>query len=93
MIISNIDLCSKDTQRYITFMIDKIGAHISYIFTTTTLTLIDKKITSSCSFINFKPLNEEEFTKTFKTNFKKSFKSIDNFIFNQTTMTKLLFYI
>ena len=89
MIISNIDLCSKDTQRYITFMIDKIGAHISYIFTTTTLTLIDTKITSSCSFINFKPLKEEEFTKTFKTNFKKLFKSIDNFIFNQTTMTKL----
>ena len=78
MIISNIDLCSKDTQRYITFMIDKIGAHISYIFTTTTLTLIDTKITSSCSFINFKALKEEEFTKTFKTNFKKLFSIKEN---------------
>jgi len=89
VIISNIDLCSKDAQRYITFMIDKIAIHISYMFTSNTLTLLDKKITSSCSLINFKPLLEEEFCKTFKTNFKKSFKTIDNFIFNQTTMTKL----
>ena len=78
IIISNIDTCNNESQRYLTFMIDKIYSHISFIFTTNTLSTINKKISSSCSIINFKPLNEEEFCKLFKLNFKKSFSNKEN---------------
>ena len=33
IIISNIDICNNESQRYLTFMIDKIYSHISFIFT------------------------------------------------------------
>lgn len=78
IIISNIQVCNKDAQRYITFMIDKISLHSSYIFTSTTITTIDNKIKSSCSPIEFKPLDEVLFCKIFKTNFKKSFYDKEN---------------
>lgn len=78
IIFSNIQLCNKDAQRYISFMIDKISLHSSYIFTSTTITTIDNKIKSSCSPIEFKPLNEVLFCKIFKTNFKKSFYDKEN---------------
>jgi len=78
IILSNIQLCNKDAQRYISFMIDKISLHSSYIFTSTTITTIDNKIKSSCSPIEFKPLNDLSFCKIFKTNFKKSFYDKEN---------------
>ena len=78
IIISNIDICNNESQRYLTFMIDKIYSHISFIFTSNTIQILDKKIISSCSIINFKPLIEEEFCKQFKLNFKKSFSNKEN---------------
>lgn len=78
IIISNIDMCNNESQRYLTFMIDKIYSHISFIFTSNTIQILDKKIISSCSIINFKPLIEEEFCKQFKLNFKKSFSNKEN---------------
>lgn len=78
IIISNIQLCNNESQRYIGYMIDKIALHSSYIFISTTLTQIDTKIKSSCSSIEFKPLNELSFCKVFKTNFKKLFYNKDN---------------
>lgn len=78
IIISNIDMCNDESQRYLTFMIDKIYSHISFIFTSHTTQILANKIMSSCSIINFKPLNEEEFSKQFKLNFKKSFSNKEN---------------
>ena len=78
IIISNIDMCNNESQRYLTFMIDKIYSHISFIFTSHTIQHTRNKINSSCSIINFKPLNEEEFCKQFKLNFKKSFSNKEN---------------
>ena len=78
IILSNIQVCNKEAQRYISFMIDKISLHSSYIFTSNTLTQIDNKISTSCSPIEFKPLNEVSFCKLFKTNFKKSFYDKEN---------------
>jgi hypothetical protein len=78
IIISNIDMCNDESQRYLTFMIDKIYSHISFIFTSHTIQILANKIISSCSIINFKPLNEEEFSKQFKLNFKKSFSNKEN---------------
>lgn len=78
IILSNIQLCNNEAQRYISFMIDKISLHSSYIFTSTTITTIDNKIKTSCSPIEFKPLDEVLFCKLFKTNFKKSFYNKEN---------------
>ena len=78
IILSNIQVCNKEAQRYISFMVDKISLHSSYIFTSNTLTQIDNKISTSCSPIEFKPLNEVSFCKLFKTNFKKSFYDKEN---------------
>ena len=77
IIISNIDKCNHESQRYISFMIEKITNQIAYIFTTHTLTLLDKKITSSCANINFNHLNETTFCKIFLTNFKSTFNKIN----------------
>ena len=76
IIISNIDKCNNESQRYISFMIEKISNQIAYIFTTHTLTLLDKKITSSCANIKFNYLDEQQFIKIFQTNFKKTFNKI-----------------
>ena len=92
IIISNIQVCNKDTQRYLSFMIDKIALHSSYIFTSTTLTQIDNKIKSSCSPIEFKPLNEVSFCKLFKSNFKKSFYDKENIQIVLTTLLLKQFY-
>jgi len=76
IIISHIDKCNHDAQRYITFMLDKISINVSYIFTTYTIN-IDKKIVSSCAPLKFKYLNETEFSNIFKVNFSKSFAKKD----------------
>lgn len=77
IIISNIDKCNNESQRYISFMIEKITNQIAYIFTTHTLTLLDKKITSSCANIKFNHLDETEFCKIFLSNFKNTFNKIN----------------
>ena len=77
IIISNIDKCNNESQRYISFMIEKITNQTAYIFTTHTLTLLDKKITSSCANINFNHLDETAFCKIFLSNFKNTFSKIN----------------
>ena len=77
IIISNIDKCNYESQRYISFMIEKITNQIAYIFTTLTLTLLDKKITSACANIKFTHLDENTFCKIFQSNFKNTFNKIN----------------
>lgn len=77
IIISNIDKCNNESQKYISFMIEKISNQIAYIFTSQTLTLLDKKITSACANIKFNHLNETEFCKIFLSNFKHTFNKIN----------------
>ena len=73
IIISNIDKCNNESHRYIAFMIEKISSQCAYIFTTHTITLLDKKITSSCALIKFNHLDETTFSKIFLFNFKHIF--------------------
>ena len=85
IIISNIDKCNHEAHRYISFMIEKISIQTSYIFTSYTLTLLDKKIVSACAPIKFPYLDETSFSKIFKNNFKKSFININKaFLYPQS---------
>jgi len=77
IIISNIDKCNNESQRYISFIIEKITNQTAYIFTTHTLTLLDKKITSSCANIKFTNLDETTFCNIFLSNFKNTFNKIN----------------
>ena len=70
IIITHIYKCNLEAQLYLSFMLDKISTNASYIFTTYSKNTINKKILSSCASINFKYLNETEFIKIFKINFK-----------------------
>ena len=70
IIIANIDKCNNESQRYISFMIEKITNQTAYIFTSNTLTLLDKKIISSCAPIKYNHLDELTFCKIFTDNFK-----------------------
>ena len=88
IIISNIDKCNNESQRYISFMIEKISIQTSYIFTSCKITLLDKKIVTSCSPINFTHLDETHFCKIFKTNFKKLFTPINKDLINQQSLKK-----
>jgi hypothetical protein len=88
IIISNIDKCNNESQRYISFMIEKISIQTSYIFTSCKITLLDKKIVTSCSPINFTYLDETHFCKVFKTNFKKIFTPINKDLINQQSLKK-----
>ena len=72
IIIAHIDKCSKELQKFIAFMLEKINNEISYILTTYNTNTIAKKIMSICLPIHFKNLNENTFNKIFKTNFKNS---------------------
>ena len=86
IIISHINKCNHEAQPYIAFMLDKINNNnTSYIFTTYSKNTISKKIISSCASINFKHLDETEFIKIFKTNFKHIF-SKDNHILTLTIL-------
>ena len=87
IILSNIQLCNNEAQRYINYMLDKNILYSSYIFTSITLNKLNSKIKSSCSLIKFKPLDELSFYKIFKTNFKKSFYDKEN---KQIVFTNLL---
>lgn len=72
IIITHIDKCNVESQRYIAYMIEKITTSISYIFTSQSINNIDKKIMSSCANISFKPLDKNEFYDIFTFNFKNS---------------------
>ena len=85
IIIKNIDKCNKEAQLYIAFMIDKINTNISYIFTTHNTNTINSKITSSCTKLNFKYLDETTFTSIFKTNFKSIYEK-NSIIFTQSIL-------
>ena len=52
-------------------MLDKINCYVSYIFTSKCINTIDKKITSLCTPIHYKYIDETTFIKIFKTNYKK----------------------
>jgi hypothetical protein len=73
IIIKHIEKCNKDLQRYITFMLDKINSSTSYIFLTTKLNQLDKKITTFCSRLVFEYPNETEFCTIFKNNYYNIF--------------------
>jgi len=74
IIITHIDKCNDESLKYISFMLDKINGTVSYIFTSQNINLIDKKITSLCTPIHYKHLDENLFIKIFKTNYKKTFE-------------------
>jgi hypothetical protein len=69
IVITHIDLCNRDTQRYIAFMLDKINSNTSYIFTTTKLNQLDKKIQTFCAPIAYEIPDETVFTNVFKHNY------------------------
>lgn len=69
IIITHIELCNRDSQRYITFMLDKINSSTSYIFITTKLNQLDKKIRTFCAPLAFETLDEIRFTTVFKHNY------------------------
>jgi hypothetical protein len=69
IIITHIELCNTEAQRYITFMLDKINANTSYIFTTTKVNQLDKKIRTFCAPITYEYLDEVEFNTIFKNNY------------------------
>lgn len=71
-IITHIEKCNREAQRYITFMLDKINSNTSYIFTTTNLNIIDRKIISSCAKIYGNYMNEPEFSEIFTFNYSKT---------------------
>lgn len=68
-IIKYIDLCNRESQRYITFMLDKINALTSYIFITTKPHQLDKKIRTFCILLHFQYPNETQFNEVFKHNY------------------------
>jgi hypothetical protein len=73
IVISNIEKCNTESQKYINFILDKLNGNTSYIFTTTKLNNINTKIKSSCARINFGYLNEKEFSTIFTFNYKSIF--------------------
>jgi hypothetical protein len=81
IIISNIDKCNSEAQRYIAFMIEKISNQSAYIFTTHKITVLDKKITSSCSHFLYNHLDETAFCKIFLYNFKNIFKTNKTYLY------------
>jgi len=85
IIITHIYKCNHEAQLYLTFMLDKINVNASYIFTTYSKNTINKKILSSCASINFKYLDETDFIKIFKFNFRNKITK-DNHTLNTTTL-------
>jgi len=73
IIITHIYKCNDEAQLYLAFMLDKININASYIFTTYCKNTLNKKILSSSISINFTHLDETEFIKIFKINFRNEF--------------------
>lgn len=78
IIIAHIEKCNIEAQKYINFILDKLTANASYIFTTTKLNNLEYKIKSSCARINFGYLNEKEFIKIFTFNYKTTNNTTNN---------------
>jgi hypothetical protein len=76
-IITHIDLCNKEQQRYITFMLDKLNSLTSYIFTTTKVNMLDKKIRTFCAPIAFTYPSDTEFAEVFKYNYGIHSKTLE----------------
>ena len=91
IIITHIDKCNKEIQRYIAFMLEKMSNCVSYILTTYSTNIIDKKIMSLCSQIHFNNLEESAFIKIFKINFKKILEN-ENYTLN-TAILKQFYQI
>ena len=70
IIISHIDKCSLEAQKYITYILYKQNNNTSYIFTITKNNTLLKKISSGCAKINFKHLTKTEFINIFNFNYK-----------------------
>ena len=70
IIISHIDKCSLEAQKYITYILYKQNNNTSYIFTITKNNILLKKISSGCAKINFKHLTKNEFINIFNFNYK-----------------------
>ena len=85
IIITHIYKCNQEAQLYLTFMLDKINVNASYIFTTYSKNTINKKILSYCASVNFKHLDEDEFIKIFKFNFKNEFAK-DKHVLNTSVL-------
>ena len=73
IIIAHIEKCNTEAQKYINFILDKLNANTSYIFTTTKLNNLEYKIKSSCARINFGYLDEKEFSRIFTFNYKTNY--------------------
>ena len=88
IIITHIDKCNLESQHYIAFMLDKINIFVSYILTSHNTNTIDKKIVSSCAPINFKHLEETDFIRIFKCNYKSILQK-ENHTFTPIMMKQL----
>ena len=74
IIISHIDKCNTETQKYINYILDKLTVNVSYIFTITNLNNITKKINTYCAKLHFGYLNTDEFRKVFLYNYNHIFE-------------------
>lgn len=72
-IITHLEICNDDQQRYIAMMLDKITERATYLITTTRINGINRKITSSCACINFGHLDKTTFCEIFLANYKSIF--------------------
>lgn len=70
VIISHIEKCNNESQKYIHYILDKQNGNTSYIFTTIKINNINKKILSSCARLYFGYLNITEFSNIFLFNYK-----------------------
>ena len=75
IIISHIDKCSLEAQKYITYILYKQNTNTSYIFTITKNNKLLKKISSGCAQINFTHLTKPEFINIFAFNYKHLIKT------------------
>ena len=69
-IITHIEYCTNEQQRYIGLMMDKINDLTAYILTTTKLNGINRKITASCACMNYGRLDKPTFCDIFTANYK-----------------------
>lgn len=76
-IITHIELCNREQQRYITFMLDKLNPLTSYIFTTTRINQLDKKIRTFCAPLAFAHPTDIEFAEIFKYNYGIHSKTLE----------------
>ena len=74
-ILTNIEFCNEEQQRYICMILDKIPEHSVFILITSNLSYLNKKIKTFCACVNHSYLKETEFYKIFKNNYEKCYPS------------------